>query len=94
MTVSVQAKGTQGEINTAVNHSHKKEVCAVVLKKLKSSFENLRAGKITNKKTEKVADLLQSYRLLECGNEKLLFDVLACTNTQIMFLEDCRKIRW
>jgi len=77
----------------AINIEHKKEVCTVVLKKLKSSFDSLRSGKITDTKTAKVTNLLQSYKLLECGNEKLLFDVLACTNSQLMFLEECRKIR-
>ena len=80
--------------NNTVNSEYKVEVCNLVLKKLKSSFENLRTGNITDKKTAKVANLLQSYRLLECKDEKRLIDVLACTNTQVMFFEDCRKIRW
>lgn len=83
------------EVSTSdVNEAHKTEVCTVVLKKLKSSFEKLRTGKITDTKTAKVANLAQTYRLFECGNDQLLFDVLACTNTQIMFLEDCRKVKF
>lgn len=76
-----------------INASYKKEVCTVVLKKLKSSFESLRTGKITDSKTAKVANLLQSYRLLNCADEEKLFDVLACTNSQVMFFDDCRKLR-
>jgi len=82
-----------GTKNEEINMSYKEEVCTLVLKKLKSSFENLRAGNITDKKTSKVADLLHSYRLLNCENEKQLIDVLACTNPQIMFFDDCRKKR-
>jgi hypothetical protein len=76
-----------------VNASYHKEVCTLVLKKLKSSFESLRTGKITDSKTAKVANLLQSYRLLNCVDEKQLIDVLACTNSQVMFFDDCRKLR-
>jgi hypothetical protein len=76
-----------------INASYQNEVCTVVLKKLKSSFESLRTGKITDSKTAKVANLLQSYRLLNCADEKKLFDVLACTNSQVMFFDDCRKLR-
>jgi len=79
--------------NNGVNASYQKEVCTLVLKKLKSSFESLRTGKITDSKTAKVANLLQSYRLLNCAEEKKLFEVLACTNSQVMFFDDCRKIR-
>ncbi len=89
-SVSVTAKDT----TTDINPKHKDEVCNVVLKKLKFTFEKLRTGKITDKKTAKVANLLQTYRLFECEDEKLLFDVLACTNTQIMFLDTCRKVKW
>jgi len=76
-----------------INSSYQKEVCTLVLKKLKSSFGSLRTGKITDSKTAKVANLLQSYRLLNCADEKKLFDVLACTNSQVMFFDDCRKLR-
>ena len=89
---TAQAATTQEAKNEAVNASYKKEVCTLVLKKLKSSFENLRTGNITDKKTTKVVNLLQSYRLLNCENEKQLIGVLACTNSQIMFFDDCRQI--
>ena len=79
--------------NTDINASYQNEVCTLVLKKLRSSFESLRTGKITDSKTAKVANLLQSYRLLNCADEKKLFEVLACTNSQVMFFDDCRKIR-
>jgi hypothetical protein len=87
-TVQANKKVDTSEINI----SHQKEVCTLVLKKLKSSFESLRTGKITDSKTAKVANLLQSYRLLNCADEKKLFDVLACTNSQVMFFDDCRKL--
>jgi len=79
--------------DSEINASYQKEVCTLVLRKLKSSFESLRSGKITDSKTAKVANLLQSYRLLNCADEKKLFDVLACTNSQVMFFDDCRKLR-
>jgi len=88
-TVQASKKIDTNEINV----SYQKEVCTLVLKKLKSSFESLRTGKITDSKTAKVANLLQSYRLLNCADEKKLFDVLACTNSQVMFFDDCRNIR-
>ena len=88
-TVQASKKVDANEINA----SYQKEVCTLVLKKLKSSFESLRTGKITDSKTAKVANLLQSYRLLNCADEKKLFDVLACTNSQVMFFDDCRKLR-
>ena len=87
-TVQANKKVDTSEINIA----YQKEVCTLVLKKLKSSFESLRTGKITDSKTAKVANLLQSYRLLNCADEKKLFDVLACTNSQVMFFDDCRKL--
>ncbi|MFT5718053.1 MAG: hypothetical protein ACJAWS_002496 [Oleiphilaceae bacterium] len=87
-TVQANKKVDTSEINI----SYQKEVCTLVLKKLKSSFESLRTGKITDSKTAKVANLLQSYRLLNCADEKKLFDVLACTNSQVMFFDDCRKL--
>jgi len=90
---NVNADTRSGTKNEVINMSYKEEVCTLVLRKLKSSFENLREGNITDKKTSKVADLLQSYRLLNCENEKQLIDVLACTNPQIMFFDDCRKKR-
>jgi hypothetical protein len=88
-TTHANNKNNDNEINA----SYQKEVCSLVLKKLKSSFESLRTGKITDSKTAKVANLLQSYRLLNCTDEKKLFDVLACTNSQVMFFDDCRKLR-
>jgi len=88
-TVQANNKNDDNEINA----SYQKEVCTLVLKKLKSSFESLRTGKITDSKTAKVANLLQSYRLLNCADEKKLFEVLACTNSQVMFFDDCRKLR-
>ena len=89
LSSSVQADEKHHNINPA----YQKEVCTLVLKKLKSSFESLRTGKITDSKTSKVANLLQSYRLLNCADEQKLFDVLACTNSQVMFFDDCRKLR-
>ena len=91
--LSSTALAESNNSNNEVNASYQKEVCTVVLKKLKSSFESLRTGKITDSKTAKVSNLLQSYRLLNCADEKKLFDVLACTNSQVMFFDDCRKLR-
>jgi len=92
-TSSAQAIEKQDKKNEAVNSTYKKEVCTLVLKKLRSSFEGLRSGNVTDKKASKVADLLSSYRLLNCDDEKRLIEVLACTNSQIIFHKECRKIR-
>ena len=89
---TAQAQKKPNPKSKAVNPEYKEEICTLVLRKLKPSFENLRTGKITDQKTTKVANLLQTYRLLNCENEKQLIDVLACTNAQIMFFDDCRQI--
>lgn len=91
--LSSTVQANQKVDTSEVNASYQKEVCTVVLKKLRSSFESLRTGKITDSKTSKVANLLQSYRLLNCADEEKLFDVLACTNSQVMFFDDCRKLK-
>ena len=75
-----------------INQEHLNEVCTVILRKLKASFKALRTGNITDTKTGKVADLIQSYRLLKCPDEKSLIDVMACTNTQFIFTDECRNL--